>query len=149
MKVLVLGIGNRLRGDDAIGSIIAEQLVQEGRIPAIDCGEMPDNYVSRVWQVKPNEVILIDACSFGGQPGEIRVFEESEFDKIPASPLSTHQMPLPLLVAVMKAEPTLKCRFRLIGIQPQSIDMFTEGLSAPVAEAIPKVLALLQQLATV
>jgi hydrogenase 3 maturation protease len=145
-SILVLGIGNRLRGDDGVGSIVAEQLAQEGLVPAIDCGEMPDNYISKVWQMKPDEVLLIDACDFKGRPGEVRVIAEAEFDRIPSSPLSTHQMPLPLLVAVMKTDPQVKCRVRLIGIQPQEIGMFVEGLSEPVAAAIPAVKALVAEL---
>jgi hydrogenase 3 maturation protease len=146
-RVLVLGIGNRLRGDDGIGSVVAERLAKAGKLPAVDCGEMPDNYVGRVWEFKPDEIIIVDACDFGGRPGEIRVFEEGEFERIANRPLSTHQLPLPMLIGLIRMEKGLARRIRLVGVQPLKTGYFTEEMSEPVRKAIPRVVRLIRRLA--
>jgi hydrogenase 3 maturation protease len=140
---LILGVGNRMRGDDAIGSLAGEHFVQEGRIPAIDCSVAPENYLGRVIEAHPSELILIDACDFGGEPGEVRIIDEAEFERIAYGLLLTHTMPLTLLAALVEKE--IQCRIRLIGIQPQSV-MFGEEISEPVKRALPKVLALVREL---
>jgi hydrogenase 3 maturation protease len=147
VKFLILGIGNRMRGDDAVGSVVAEQLVKEGRVPALDCGEMPDNYISRVWELLPEELIVVDACDFGGEPGEVRVFEESALEGIASAPLSTHQMPMPMLIGLIRMKPGVARRVRLVGIQPVQVEYFVEEMSEPVRAAMPKVLALVRKIA--
>ena len=142
-RFLILGVGNRMRGDDAIGSLVGERLAKSGRIPAIDCSVAPENYLSRVLEEKPEELVLVDACDFGGEPGEVRVFEEPEFEKIAFGLLLTHTMPVTLLAALVKKE--INCRIRLVGIQPVRLE-FGEELSEPVGQALPKVIARIEEL---
>lgn len=138
---MVLGIGNRLRADDAVGSIVAEAIVRESSIPAIDAGEMPDNFVSRIWELAPETIIFIDACDFGGKPGEVRVFDESQLEKVVSVPVSTHQLPLPLLLKLIRMQKAVAQTTWLVGVQPQSLEYFTEGLSPAVQKALPQVRA--------
>jgi hydrogenase 3 maturation protease len=145
--ILVIGIGNRMRGDDAIGSVVAERLARKGTIPALDCGEMPDNYVGKVSELAPEEIIFVDACNFGGEPGEIRVFDEQALERITNAPLSTHQVPLPMLIGLIRMKPDIARRVCLVGIQPVQLEYFREEMSEPVRAAVPKVLAFLKQLA--
>ena len=141
---LVLGVGNRMRGDDAIGSIVGEEIAREGRIPAYDCSVAPENYLAKVLEQKPAELLLVDACDFGGEPGEIRVFSESEFERIAYGLLLSHTLPLTLLAALVKKE--LDCRIRLVGIQPSSVEFGSEMTEA-VRRAVPRVMALIRELA--
>jgi len=142
VKALVLGVGNRMRGDDAVGSIIGELLAAGGRIPAIDCSVAPENHLSRILEARPEELILVDACDFGGRAGEIRRFEEAEFEKIAHGLLLTHTLPLTLLATLVKKE--IDCRIQLIGIQPQGVE-FAAEMSAAVRAAIPNVVALVEK----
>ena len=38
--ILLLGVGNRLRGDDAVGSLLVERLQGRVDIPMIDAGDL-------------------------------------------------------------------------------------------------------------
>ncbi len=133
-----------MRGDDAIGSIVGETIAREGRIAAFDCSVAPENYLNKVLERKPVELLLVDACNFGGEPGEVRVFSESDFDRIAYGLLLTHTLPLTLLAALVKKE--VNCRIRLVGIQPASVEFGAE-MTEPVRRALPKVLALVRELA--
>ena len=143
----MLGIGNRMRGDDAVGSVVAEQLVKEGRVAALDCGEMPDNYVGKLWELNPEELVFVDACNFGGAPGEIRVFDEADLARIDSSPLSTHHVPLPMLIGLIRMKKGVARRVLLVGVQPRQIAYFQEQMSAEVQQAVPKAVALVRELA--
>jgi hydrogenase 3 maturation protease len=149
-RFLVLGVGNRMRGDDAIGSLAGERLAASslaagGKVLAIDCSVAPENYLGKVLELRPDEVILVDACDFGAKPGAIKLFEEADFEKVAYGLLLTHTLPLTLLAALIKKE--LNCRIRLIGVQPQNVT-FGEPMSELVQQALPRVIALVEQLAT-
>lgn len=61
-KTLILGIGNKFRGDDAIGSNTAEKLKEElGNIETLDCGTNPENYLLDVKELLPDTTIFINA----------------------------------------------------------------------------------------
>lgn len=143
---LVLGVGNRMRGDDAVGSLVAEELARARRVKAIDCSVAPENYLGKVMELAPAELVLVDACDFGGEVGEIRVFEEAEFEKIAYGLLLTHTLPLTLLAALVKK--TVGCQIRLVGIQPGEVG-FAEEMSDAVKGALPKVVELVTELAEV
>lgn len=144
-RCLVLGIGNRMRGDDAVGSRAAEELIRQG-VAALDCGEMPDNYVGKVWEQQPEELIIVDACDFGGEPGEIRIFEDGDLERIASAPLSTHQVPLPMLIGLIQMRQGVARRVRLVGIQPARVEYFQEHMSREVAAALLRAVALVREL---
>jgi len=60
----VLGIGNPLRGDDAVGLRIIQNLM--GKVPddvlLLECEMVPENYLSKIEQFKPTHVLMVDAA---------------------------------------------------------------------------------------
>jgi hydrogenase 3 maturation protease len=144
-RCLVLGIGNRMRGDDGVGSRVAEELSQQG-VAALDCGEMPDNYVGKVWELQPEELVVVDACDFGGEPGEIRIFEDGDLERVANAPLSTHQVPLPMLIGLIRMRQGVARRVRLVGIQPVRVEYFQEHMSREVEAALLRAVALVREL---
>jgi len=122
-----------MRGDDAVGSLIIDQLRDVAGLKAIDCGTTPENYIEPVVALKPDRILLADACSFGGRPGEFRLFEREEIDRLAAGFLSTHTLPLTMTVVMLEQQ--TNARIQLLGIQPENIQ-FGETLSAPVASAL-------------
>ena len=115
MDSLVLCIGNRDGGDDAVGPYIADELEKKNSIDVIDCGTIPENYTAIVKQKKPKQLILIDAVDMGLHPGEIRIVPK---EKIGRMHISTHGIPLSVLIDYL--EQFVK-HVVLIGIQPQSM----------------------------
>jgi len=111
-RVVILGIGNTLKGDDAAGPLVCERL--SGRVPAtvIDAGTVPENYIGPVLQAAPDVLLLVDGVDFGGRPGQIRVCAPEE---IRGFAFSTHALALHLLIDLIRRETML--RVCLIGIQ--------------------------------
>lgn len=135
--MLVVGIGNELRRDDAIGPAIARALMQTKRLPAIDCATAPENFLGTIKKIDPERVVMVDACDFGAQPGEWRLFGLVDIERMPIATVSTHNLPLSLIGRLIRNE--VGCEVELLGIQPATVG-FGEGLSAPVAEAKQKIL---------
>ena len=131
---MVLGVGNRLRGDDAIGSLVTDKLGKFEGLMVIDCATTPENYIEPVVRLAPERILIVDACDFGGKPGEFRLFEREDIERLAAGLLSTHTLPLSMTVALLEQQ--LKTRIQLLGVQPERID-FGEKLSEPVAESMP------------
>ena len=58
MNVL-LGVGNEMNGDDAIGVYVARKFKCDGW-KAIDCATVPENYVGEIKRLKPEKVVIVE-----------------------------------------------------------------------------------------
>jgi len=118
MKNVVMCIGNRYNGDDAIGPYVADKLKQEDldEFLILDCSTVPENFTSLVKKNNPTNLIIIDATDMGLPPGEMRRISK---DMIGSMHVSTHNIPLSILVSYL--EHYVKNVF-IIGIQPENMD---------------------------
>ena len=137
-RVVVCGIGNDLRGDDAAGILLARSLKKSaaaaprgGRdVLYVDGGETPENQTSRMRAFRPDLVILVDAARSGRKPGEIFLIEK---ESIADEEVSTHRISLSLLVRFI--EESIGSRVLFLGIEPESTDP-ESAVSGAVRRAI-------------
>jgi hydrogenase 3 maturation protease len=132
-KVLILGIGNRLRGDDAVGSILAERLAKKLDIPIIDASDVPENYLGLIEASGADLVLVLDAADLGASPGDLSLIEMSQLKEVG---ISTHTANLALLFKVIPQ--SHRPDAVLVAIQPEqteagqglsrSVDIAMEGL---------------------
>ena len=137
-RLCVVGVGNRLRGDDGVGPAVVERLASGSGRLVIDGGSAPENYAEAIARFDPDHVILVDAADFGGAPGEVRLLPASA---IAASGLSCHASSLGLLAEYLETRSS--CRVHLLAIQPLST-AFIGSLSPPVAQAVASCVHALQ-----
>ncbi|MBN1755852.1 hydrogenase maturation protease [bacterium] len=141
-KVAIIGLGNPDRGDDALGIYIADNL--KAAAPTMVFSELDGietHLYDLAYRYDLKTVIFIDAVDFGGLPGDIELFEPEYF---PKSPVTSHQISLRLMSAILRKENKDCC---LLGIQPQTLN-WGEPLSPPVLEAISTLTSLLGLLFT-
>jgi hydrogenase 3 maturation protease len=132
-KVLILGVGNRLRGDDVVGSILAERLGKKLNIPIIDAADVPENYLGPIEASGADLVIVLDAADLGASPGDLSLVEREQLKEIG---ISTHTGNLALLFKVIPQ--ARRPEAVLVAIQPEqtgadrglsrSVEMAMEGL---------------------
>jgi len=129
-RVLLIGVGNTLRGDDAAGPALIGLL--EGKVDAIllDAGETPENYFSRIVNAKADTIVFLDAANFGAAPGDLAVLEVSD---IAGCSISTHQMPVDVFFRAIKQDSSAEMFG--IGVQPAGIG-FGEPMSPEVKETV-------------
>lgn len=133
-KVLIIGMGNRLKRDDGVGSIIAEKLkekIREENLFVIDAENAPENYTGKIKEISPELLLIIDAVDFGSYPGDFRIFE---IDEIKDTTVSTHNFSISLLKKFIKVD-----EIYLLGIQPENIS-FGENLSERVKKSVEKII---------
>ncbi len=132
--VVIIGVGNRLRGDDGVGPQLLDELAGLDSVHRFDVGSTPENFILPVARLGPRRILVVDACDFGGRPGEFRLFDRGQVQGLAYGLLSTHTLPLSLTVEMLALE--TKARVWLLGVQPAGIE-FNTGLSAPVRAALP------------
>jgi hydrogenase maturation protease len=96
-RILIIGYGNTLRGDDGAGPVVAELLAREydgnSQIAVIACHQLTPELAPAIAAVE--RLILIDAEA-DGRPGEIRC-RELHPDAAGGDPLTHHITPGRLL----------------------------------------------------
>ena len=142
-KVVVCGIGNDVRGDDAFGVYVVGMLkerVSNPKVVFLNCGEMPESYAGKIIRENPSHVVFVDAVHFEGKPGEI-VLADPEGTLGEA--FSTHKMPLKLLVSYLKQN--VNAKFTLIGAQPKQTGLFVE-MSKELKESAERLISILERI---
>jgi hydrogenase maturation protease len=143
-EVLILGLGNPLRGDDGAGWRIASELALgfDGRsIEAVPCHQLTPELAERLAAVK--RVIFVDAA-VGSQPGLVRC-ETIPHEPPPPSAFS-HRLNPPVLLQFAR---------KMFGVSPEAVQVtvtgqnfdYAENLSAPVEGALPQLLGAVERLA--
>lgn len=129
-RTVILGVGNLLHGDDAIGPNLVDML--HGRVDAtlINAGEVPENFLSTINAAQPEVVLIVVAIELGAEPGCIAALDA---DQLRAIGNFTRNPGLAFL-AVMIQDGTGAEVF-LVGVQPERTT-FASGLSAPVSASL-------------
>lgn len=104
---LVVGVGNRQRGDDGIGPYVVSRLRTKNKM---DCGNAPENFTGRMRANSPQVILIVDAVDFGGQAGGLILTKAEEAAGVS---LSTHSLPLSLFCTLFPESSVY-----LLGIQP-------------------------------
>jgi len=130
-KVLILGIGNRMRGDDGVGSILAERLGKRKLgIPIIDAGDVPENYLGPIEGSGADLVLVLDAADLGASPGDLSLIEMNQLKQMG---ISTHTANLGLVFQVIPE--SRRPDAILVAIQPEQMEPW-QGLSPSVEVAM-------------
>jgi hydrogenase 3 maturation protease len=139
-STIVLGIGNRLGGDDAAGTYVVDMVNQRWQtakdlvpsdIMAIDAGTAPESYTSVIRQHQPDLLILIDAADMGLPPGALRTIMP---EKISILSFSTHHIPLPIFISYVRE---FCGKVLLVGVQPEQTETGS-GISKTVRKSVKK-----------
>lgn len=134
-KVLIIGIGNRLKGDDGAGPYLLEQLqkrkVDSQRVSFLNCEDIPESYTNKIKERKPQTILIIDAMDLGREAGEICIVETKDISK--RESFSTHNIPLKVFADYLKKE--TKADIFFLGIQPKVVE-FGEEISEEVKRTL-------------
>ncbi len=116
---LVIGVGNRDRGDDGVGPAVVDELRRRG-IPVetvIREGDLADLAV--VWRGH-DDVVIVDACRSGRPVGTVEVIDPT--DAVPAAPWSTHGLGVAEGVELARRLGRLPRSLRIVGVQGTRFD---------------------------
>jgi hydrogenase 3 maturation protease len=113
-KTVIVGIGNTLKGDDGVGPLVCRQLRHaKSCAELIDAGTVPENYIQRIINKAPQDLLIVDAIDFQATPGTIEIFKPEQLSSFV---FSTHTLS-PRLFAEMVSR-NVKVNAYFVGIQP-------------------------------
>lgn len=136
-KILVLGIGNYLMGDEGVGVHLAQELEKETESPDFDVldGGTGGFHLSGYFEKYPI-VILVDATLGEHSPGRIRMIEPRFSTDFPRA-MSTHDIGLKdIIEGLILLDKLPKVYLFVVSIeriQPQTIE-----LSPEIARVLPE-----------
>ena len=119
-KLVVIGVGNEMNGDDGAGMFIANELkktIKDHKVEIFLGGATPENLTGPIKKANPSHILIIDAADFGAKPGGIKILDKSRID---GAGFSTHSFPLSVFVDYLKQE--TGSEVILLGIQPKSLE---------------------------
>lgn len=146
-RVLILGCGNRLFGDDGFGSVVAERLGEYRTLPedvsVIDVGTGVRKllFTLSLSEKVPESIIIIDAVDMGRNPGAIFEISADSLPREKADDFSLHQAPS---LNLLKELEERGINVKVYACQVESVpDAVRPGLSQLVANAIPQMCEML------
>lgn len=146
-EVLVLGLGNRLRCDDAAGPLAVELLAASSVAGGVIFRDGGTIGLSLLPEIEDTAAfIAVDAAKFGAEPGTVQVFEGRAMDKqLGGRKRSAHEVALADLMAAAALDGRLPARRALVAVEPASTALGLEPTAA-VAAAIPRLCTAVNEL---
>lgn len=102
----IVGVGNLLRNDDAVGVMIADRLAQEADAleghSVVNAEDVIENHVFRIADGNANHVLVIDAVQTDGEePGSLVLGKLAELEAVRGG-YSTHKLALSTAASVLE-----------------------------------------------
>ncbi|MEZ5285145.1 MAG: hydrogenase maturation protease [Vicinamibacterales bacterium] len=89
-RTLIVGCGNILRGDDAVGPVLVRHLWERTLPPHVICADGGTGGMDVAFKMRGmDEVILVDACATGAEPGTLYEVPGEEVEQLRRSKAST------------------------------------------------------------
>lgn len=125
-KTVAIGIGSG-QGDDFVGRYVVQNLKPTQILTPIDCGTTPENHLAKIEAAAPDNILIIDAADFGGEPGEARIIDPKSIQLS----ISTHN-PTGMLITFLNSVAPVT----VLGISPASQAEFSGPVKATAEEII-------------
>lgn len=142
-RILVLGCGNILFGDDGFGPAVADYLNANYKIPdnaaVINLGLSTRGFIFDILlgEQKPKQIVIVDAVACDGKkPGEVFEVPLDDLDVEKVDDFSFHQGPTSNLLKELRD--LCGVEITIIACAPENIPSeIVQGLSDTVKKAVP------------
>lgn len=137
MSARVIGVGQRLAGDDGVGLRVAE------RLRSLDLEDVQVAFVASATDLIAKltgveRVIVVDAVLGCGEPGRLHVATPEDFDAQHLVAITTHGLDLPAAVALARVlyPESVAPEIRILGIEIERPEALAEELSPPATASV-------------
>ena len=139
-RLVVIGVGNRDRGDDAVGPIVCDR-ISELDLPGVEVivfeGSVLDLPIH--WSAT-DRVVIVDAAEPAGEPGRVTTVDGLTSRLVAPGALSTHTIDVGAAIELARALDRLPAELSIIGIEGEEFE-FGAWLTPAVEHAADAVLA--------
>lgn len=133
--MLIIGCGNRQRGDDGAGILVAERLRECGIEAVARTGEVTD--LIEAWK-GADDVIVVDAVVTGALVGTVQAWDGRQPLASLSTTTSTHGLGLAEAIELARVLNRLPARLRVYGVEGRRFEPGTE-ISPEVHRAVEEV----------
>lgn len=134
-KILLMGIGHSLRGDDQAGLKLARRLIARGKEGVIEATDAPENHIGPVRAYHPEVILLADAAYFLRPRGPWDLLSRRELLEVPTS---THNISPAVVMEFLEEE--TGAEVFLLGINAEN-----RGWGAGISPRVEQTLAHLEK----
>jgi hydrogenase maturation protease len=138
-RIVVIGVGNALRGDDGAGPAVAEAVRTRAphHVAIRVCEEEPTRLIDAIGEA--DAVVIVDAVSTGGPAGTVHRFDASEAP-LPSRAFrsSTHALGIGDALELARALGRLPPRTIVFGIEGSDFTA-RDGLTPQVEQSVARV----------
>ena len=149
-RVLVVGVGNVLHGDDGFGVEVVKRLGERRSLPGMTVAETGIGGIHLVHELMAgyDALVVVDAVDRGRAPGTVMVIDADVIDvgELPVD--ERHDLLADMHLAtperalmVAKAAGVLPDRTIIVGCQPAEVDTLGIGLTSAVNDAVAHAVA--------
>jgi len=153
-KLLIMGVGNTLKGDDGVGIEFIHNLINyysnkynisnnkeinkiNNKIVFLNCGVVPENFTDVIKKENPSHIIIYDAALMGEIPGTLKIIK---LDNISSVGFSTHALPMNIIIKYINS--FIDTQILIIGIEPEQLE-FGNKLSKKIYKKNEKFIKLI------
>jgi hydrogenase maturation protease len=139
-RILILGLGNVLMGDDAFGPTVIEEMEARFEFPPevtlLDGGTPGLNLMAHMMGY--DVIIVIDTVKARGTAGEMRLYRRADLARAGRSPRQgPHEPGLDEVLTALDLAGRLPEQVLLVGVIPESVETGTR-MTEPLRAAIPQ-----------
>lgn len=81
---LIIGCGNLLRGDDAVGPVLVRRLLERGLPAGVEVADGGTSGMDVAYRMRgAGRVVLVDATTTGGEPGTLYRLAGEDVEQLP------------------------------------------------------------------
>jgi hydrogenase maturation protease len=132
VTAIVIGVGNRDRGDDAVGPIVCDRLrAQLGVSTAIRTFTCEGSILDLAlhWD-HDDRVIIVDAMQPGPTPGRIVTFDATTEPLPTPGAVSTHELDVSVAIELARAIGRMPAQLLLVGVEAAQTEWGTPPSAA-------------------
>jgi hydrogenase maturation protease len=146
-KTIVLGVGNRLMGDDGFGPRVIEELQKREVPPYV---ELMDAGVGGMailsWIEGADKVVIIDSVQTNNEPpGTVYRFTDKELPPSDMFMLSLHDLNLVDTINIGRVVQKMPDEIVIYGVEVKRVAEFVDGLTPEVEAAMKEVIDLVME----
>ncbi|MFO8051900.1 MAG: hydrogenase maturation protease [Thermoplasmatota archaeon] len=136
MRMLVVGVGNDIMGDDGIGPAVIRELEASDRLPPyVDLLDEGAGGMRIIHDIEGyDRVLIIDSADFGGDPGDWKLFRPEDVStRKKITGRSLHEMDLIKTLELAKLVGNAPEDIWIMAVQPKRV-----ALGKPLSDEIKK-----------
>jgi hydrogenase maturation protease len=135
---VLIGVGHRDRGDDAVGPSVCD-LVREEQLPGVTVTMLEGSVVDLPTRwTSTDRVTIVDAAAPAGKPGRVTMVDALTERLTSPGNISTHSVDVGAAIELARALDRLPAELTIIGIEGASFD-FGAPLTRSVQRAAGRV----------